>query len=209
MSAQECIERLTIIAAHFDVGVGMIHGSVLLGGSSHELEFYFEDKTQPDLCWWYDIHGNIYDWAQGKLVARYDHSNEQHTIVDTIDSQRSGLFRIETCIYISQMFWEEYLDGEDIYQVIYRVEQEFDSKYADLIIQYQTQLGLPSFSGSRNIQDINGNWIANSNYPIGQWGQKLTYWVQPEGVLQVQLTQEDKELPFLIKVAYYRHNTTS
>jgi hypothetical protein len=43
----------------------------------------------------------------------------------------------------------------------------------------------------------------NREYPKDQSASILTYWNHPEGRLQVQFDQEDKELPFVISIACY------
>jgi hypothetical protein len=95
------------------IGVNMRFNDI-----AYYFEFWFENPADPEPNCRYDMYGNCYSLAQGKLLAIYDHETGRHVAVDTVDLHRSGLFRIQTSLYTSQAFSEPDDEDESIYDVL-------------------------------------------------------------------------------------------
>jgi hypothetical protein len=183
------------------IGVNMRFNDI-----AYYFEFWFENPADPEPNCRYDMYGNCYSLAQGKLLAIYDHETGRHVAVDTVDLHRSGLFRIQTSLYTSQAFSEPDDEDESIYDVLRRAWAYYEHEYNTLVRQYRARLGPPAFSGSSRIKDpaADDKWIGNPFYPVGEFCSPLAYWDHAEGRLQIGLQQEDKECPISLDLACYR-----
>jgi hypothetical protein len=178
----------------------------------HEVELLLIDPDNPNAHHWYDIHGNRHDWAQETMWDQ-EGSLIIGSAIDISDPQRSGLFRIQTDLYISTSFREENeIRREGMIDTEASMRSEYETKYEELVAQYSDFLGPPAFSGSETIKDgmksemdYPYNYVKNPHYPIEQWESPLTYWIHPEGRLQVGLHfGEGKGASIIITVACYR-----
>ncbi|HUS17561.1 MAG TPA: ATP-binding protein [Chloroflexia bacterium] len=167
---------------------GVVRLPLRLADKDRELELFFADPNQPDLHLWYEANGEPRDLALGA----------------------QGLFCIRTCLQHSQSFFGDSLDGENVYDVLPRVWEEFHQQYAWLVSQYSAVLGPPVFTGARYIlanktsaPEDDAVWVRNTEFPEEQWESPLTYWVHPAGRLQIGLHHEDKESPIEIWLSSY------
>ncbi len=89
-------------------------------------------------------------------------------------------------VYESPDFFEPGDEGEDE-----AIAEEANDHYAALQAQYVALLGEPAFAG----------YDYDDGYPADQTAWQLSYWTHPEGRLQLELDQQDSEMPYVIRVS--------
>ena len=98
------------------------------------------------------------------------------------------LERIVVDLHVSRYFWNDFT-----YEEVERILIEYQGHYERLIEHYGSILRPPDFSGESG---MNG-------YPEDQGAGYVTYWNKPEGRIQVEFDQSEKEAPVYVQVACY------
>jgi hypothetical protein len=105
---------------------------------------------------------------------------------------RSGdddLHRIEANLYISPSFWELSLNDEDKNELQVLYLRHFERAKE----QWAAILGTPRFAGT----------VGDPGYPKDQVAQRLAFWDQPAGRVQIEFEHPQPEHPVSVKASCY------
>ncbi|MFL5733152.1 MAG: hypothetical protein ACJ78Q_08100 [Chloroflexia bacterium] len=210
MSPTQCLEVLSLTPTinHWSY----IRVPMHVAGEPHDVELRFENQEERENFQWRDKHGYEHDWSQGTMWDR-----DGSMVIEPVDLQRSGLFRIETALYKSQALFDLYnplrAEAKRAAEELKQLFAEYRRKYEESVAQYIKLLGQPTYSSpqdslasySPSAQLTPREMLArNPAFPHEQWQSPLTYWTHPEGRLQVAYSHEDKEEPIIVYLSCYR-----